>query len=77
MTADPEWLEKIRSVGAISRRSGDRVDEGRDAHGRRVKAVTDELNNTVVQRNDGTQDVQDVVIRAPHLRQVTTLTEER
>lgn len=77
MAADPEWLEKIRSIRALSRRSGDRVAEGRDEHGNRFKAVTDELNNTVTQRRNGRQDVQDVHIRAPHIRQTTTTVEER
>ncbi len=69
-------LEKLRSIGSISRRSGDRVTEGRDEHGR-TKAVTDELNNTVTRRSNGVEEVQDVHIRAPHIRKVTTTTEER
>jgi hypothetical protein len=77
MTADPEWLEKLRSIRSISRLSGDRVDEGRDGAGRRYKATTDELNNTVTQRSNGREDVQDVLIRAPHLRQTSTTVEER
>lgn len=67
MAADPEWLAKMRSIGTISRRSGDRVQEGRDEHGR-FKAVTDELNNTVTQRHQGREEVQDVHIRAPQIR---------
>jgi hypothetical protein len=50
------------------------VREGRDDSGHRFKAVTDELNNTVTQRYG---DRQDVHIRAPHIRKVTTTTEER
>ena len=67
-------LEKMRSIGVISRRSGDQVREGRDRDGHRVKATTDELGNTVTQRHG---DRQDVTIAAPHLRQRLTTTEER
>jgi hypothetical protein len=72
--ADPEWLDKMRSIGTISRRSGDRVAEGRDEAGRRFKAVTDELNNTVTQRHG---DRQDVHIRAPQVQVATTTREVR
>lgn len=58
-------LDRMRSIGVISRRSGDRVREGRDADGRRFKAVTDELGNTVTQRGG---DRQDVTIRPPQIR---------
>lgn len=77
MAADPEWLEKIRSIGSIGKLSGDQVTEGRDETGRRYKAVTDELNNTVTRRSNGVEEVQDVHIRAPHIRRVTTTIEER
>lgn len=65
---------KYASIGTISRRSGDRIREGRDEQGRRYKAVTDELGNTVTQR---AQDRQDVQIRAPHITVKATTTEER
>lgn len=65
MPADPEWLEKLRSIRAISRRSGDQVREGRDADGHRYKAVTDELGHTVTQRAG---DRQDVTIRPKTIR---------
>ena len=58
-----EWLEKMRSISAISRRSGDRVREGRDGAGRRWKATTDELDNTVVHRHKGREEVQDVAVK--------------
>ncbi|OLT13029.1 hypothetical protein BJF79_03780 [Actinomadura sp. CNU-125] len=74
MAADPAWLEKMRSIGSITRRSGDRVHEGRDDNGDRYKATTDELGNTVTERAG---DRQDVTINAPHLRQVSTTLEER
>lgn len=74
MAADPEWLEKLRSIRTISRRSGDQVREGRDDQGRRYKAVTDELGNTVTQRHG---DRQDVTINAPHISARTSVTEER
>lgn len=74
----PIDLERLRSVGVIGRRSGSRVDEGRDEHGRRWKATTDELNNTVTQRHDAAGEVcQDVLIRAPHLRVSAGVKEER
>lgn len=73
MAPDPDWLEKIRSIRAISRLSGDQVAEGRDTSGDRFKAVTDELNNTVTERSG---DRQDVVIRAPNIC-VTSTTNER
>lgn len=74
MAADPDWLEKMRSIGSISRRTGDQVTEGRDARGQRFKATTDELNNTVTQRAG---DRQDVHIRAPKVHVKATTTEER
>lgn len=74
MAADPEWLEKMRSISSISRRSGDRVAEGRDADGKRMKATTDELGNTVTERAG---DRQDVHIRAPMISVKTTTYEER
>lgn len=74
MATDPGWLAKMRSIGAISRRSGDRVSEGKDDNGDRYKATTDELNNTVTERAG---DRQDVLIRAPRVVQRSTTTEER
>lgn len=56
--------EKLRTVGTISRRTGDRVREWHDDSGRH-KAVTDELGNTVTQHAAG--DRQDVLIRAPRI----------
>lgn len=74
MAADPQWLDKMRSIGAISRRSGDQVREGRDEQGHRYKATTDDLGNTVTQRHG---DRQDVTINAPRIRVQATQTEER
>lgn len=45
----PIDLDKLRSLAVISRRSGDRVREGRRADGVRVKATTDEAGNTVTE----------------------------
>jgi hypothetical protein len=53
----PIDLEKLRSIGVISRRSGNRVREGRDDSGDRFKATTDELGNTVTERAGDRQDV--------------------
>lgn len=73
-----EWLEKMRSIGAISHRSGDRVQEGRDEGGRRFKATTDEFGNTVTQRHDDKHgEAQDVHIRAPRIVAETRTSEER
>lgn len=74
MAADPEWLAKMRSIAAISRRSSPQIREGRDESGDRFKAVTDELGNTVTERSG---DRQDVTINAPHITARTTVTEER
>lgn len=63
MTGTPIDLDKLRSVGIISRRSRPVVREGRRADGVRVKETTDELGNTVTEHNVP-GDRQDVHIRA-------------
>jgi hypothetical protein len=62
----PIDLEKLRSLGVLSRRTGPVVREGRRADGVRVKATTDELGNTVTEHAKG--DRQDVHIRAEPIR---------
>jgi len=57
-----EFRDKLLTVGVISRRSGDRVREGRRADGVRVKATTDEAGNTVTEHNVPGDRV-DVLIR--------------
>jgi hypothetical protein len=54
-----EFLDRMRSVGVISKRTGSTVREGRRADGVRVKATTDELGHTVTEHNvpGGRQDV--------------------
>lgn len=74
MAADPEWLEKMRSIASISNRSGDRIREGCDEAGHRWKATTDELGNTVTERSG---DRQDVTINAPRVTVQTTTHEEQ
>lgn len=74
MAADPEWLERMRSISSVSRLSGDRVVDGKDTAGRRTKATTDELGNTVTESHG---DRQDVHIRAPLISVKTTTNEER
>ena len=70
--------EKLRSLAVIGRRSGARVEEGRDDNGRRWQATTDEANNTVTKRHDTRgEECQDVTIRAPAVRVATTSTEVR
>lgn len=44
-----EFLARMRSVGVISKRTGNVVREGRRADGVRVKATTDELGHTVTE----------------------------
>lgn len=69
----PIDLEKMRSVGTISRRTRDVIKEGRRADGVRIKATTDELNTTVTEHAKG--DRQDVHLRP---QQVTgQITKER
>lgn len=57
-------LEKMRSIGCISQRSGPTVREGRRSDGVRVKAVTDELGHTVTEHATRDDRV-DVHLRAP------------
>ncbi len=70
------YRDKLLSIGVISRRSGDVVREGRRRDGTRIKAVTDELGNTVTEHAVKGDRV-DVQINAPHLRITAgTATEE-
>jgi hypothetical protein len=62
-----EFLARMRSVGVISRRSGNIVREGRRADGVRVKATTDELGHTVTE-HAVKGDRQDVLINANTVR---------
>jgi hypothetical protein len=68
------YRDKLLSIGVVSRRSGPVVREGRRPDGVRIKAVTDELGNTVTEHAQG--DRQDVHIRAPHVRIKAATTEE-
>jgi hypothetical protein len=61
------YLEKLRTVAPITRRTRDIVVDGRDEAGARTKAVTDQLGNTVTEHNNSKDQV-DVHIRAPHIR---------
>lgn len=75
MDGTPIDLDKLRSVGYLGRgRTRDRIREGRDADGRRYKACTDELGNTVTQRAG---DRQDVHIRAPQIQVIGSTQEVR
>lgn len=60
------YRDKLLGIGIISRRSGDRVREGRRPDGVRFKATTDELNTTVTEHAVG--DRQDVHIRPETIR---------
>lgn len=59
----PIDLDKMRSIGSISRRTRPVVREGRRPDGIRVKATTDELGHTVTE-HAVKGDRQDVHIRA-------------
>jgi hypothetical protein len=61
------YLDRLRSVAPITRRTRDIVREGRDEAGDRTKAVTDQLGNTVTEHNNSKDQV-DVNIRAPEIR---------
>lgn len=63
MDGTPIDLNKLRSIGVISRRSGPVVRHGRRPDGVRTKATIDELGNTVTEHAIG--DRQDVLINAP------------
>lgn len=60
------YRDKLLGIGVISRRSGNRVREGRRPDGVRIKATTDELGNTVTEHAVG--DRQDVHIRPDTIR---------
>lgn len=62
----PIDLEKLRSIGVISQRTGNQIREGRRPDGVRVKATTDELGNTVTEHAKG--DRQDVLLRPESVR---------
>jgi predicted methyltransferase MtxX (methanogen marker protein 4) len=63
-----DYRDKLASVGVLSRgRTRDIIREGRDKHGDRTKATTDQLGNTVTEHNNSKDQV-DVNIRAPHIR---------
>ncbi len=63
-----EFTERMRSIGVISRRSGNRVREGRDhpETGARWKATTDEAGTTHVEHAKG--DRVDAVVRPQTVR---------
>jgi len=60
------YRDRLLGIGIISRRSGNRVREGRRPDGVRIKATTDELGNTVTEHAKG--DRQDVHIRPDAIR---------
>ena len=67
-----EFADKVRGLGVLSRRSGDRVREWRSDDGQRHKATTDEAGNTVTQhaRPLSSDDRQDVTVRPRTVRLV-------
>jgi hypothetical protein len=69
------YLDKLRSVAPIARRTRDIVQEGRDEAGDRTKAVTDQLGNTVTEHNNRKDQV-DVNIQARTLRLSTSVSED-
>jgi len=60
-------LEKLRSIGVISRQSRSVVKEGKREDGVRIKETTDELGN-VVTEHATKDDRQDVLIRPKTIR---------
>jgi hypothetical protein len=67
-----EWQARMRSIGVMTggRPSKRGVQEYRDpTDGHRIKATTDELNNTVTEHNTKDDRV-DVLVRPPHVRLV-------
>ncbi len=62
------YRDRLLGIGVISRRSGDRVREGRQhpETGAPWKATTDELGHTVTEHAKG--DRQDVLIRPQTIR---------
>ncbi len=65
-------LDKLRSIGHISRRTGSRSVSGRQHpdSGLPYQATTDELGNTVTEHGaagSGVSARQDVTIEAPHV----------
>lgn len=68
-----EWLEKMRSIGAISRRTRSEISEGRSHpdSGLPYKATKDELGNIVTehgQAGSGVSQRQDVDIHPETIR---------
>lgn len=60
-----EWLARMRSVGTVSRRSGNVVKDVRTDKGL-MKQTTDELNTLITEHPDGER--QDVLVRPKHLK---------
>lgn len=65
VTGTPINLEKMRSIGVISRQTKNRVREGREHpdSGKPFKAVTDELGNTQTYHNTGDTERLDAHVR--------------
>lgn len=70
-----EWRERMRSI-RFGSRTRDKIVEGKREDGVRIKATTDELNNTVTEHATK-EDRVDVLIRAPHVTIKGTQTETR
>jgi hypothetical protein len=71
----PIDIEKMRSIGVISKQTKPRIEEGRQHpdSGRPYKATTDELGNTVTEHSapgpaPGVSDRQDVNVRPKVVR---------
>ena len=73
----PIDLGKLRSLAVIGSRSGSTVREWRGDDGVRRKAVTDELGNTQTWHNIGDTERVDAHIKAPTVRVVQSVREER
>ncbi len=72
----PEKLEAMRSIGFLSKgQTRPKVREWTDPTSGRMKAVTDELGNTVTQHSK--VDRQDVHIKAPEVKIIAQQKEHR
>lgn len=68
---------RAKNIGYLSKgQTKAKVTEGVDVEGKKTKATTDELGNTVVEHNNSKDQV-DVHIKAPHIRIKTSQEEVR
>ena len=66
-----QFRDRMRSVGFIGRRSGNRVKDGRSDSGVRYKVTTDELNNDVINSGPIDNERQDVIVRPNMIKKIS------